>query len=100
MKSGVSETNVAFDWPDQSVLDRRAGVLATARQLGLIGVKDKMIAGRVPTVLVDAAKARSGIQSDSELLLYALSKVALEDDFGSRLLALKGSVPTDIVLDV
>ncbi len=100
MKSGVSETNVAFDWPDQSVPDRRAGVLATARQLGLIGVKDKMIAGRVPTVLVDAAKARSGIQSDSELLLYALSKVALEDDFGSRLLALKGSVPTDVVLDV
>ena len=80
--------------------DRRADVLAAARQLGLIGTKDKTIGGRVSTALVEAAKARSGIQSDSELLLYALSKVALEDDFGPRLLALKGSVPKDIVLDI
>jgi hypothetical protein len=33
-------------------------------------------------------------------LLYALSKVALEDDFGPRLLALKDSVPRDLTLDV
>jgi hypothetical protein len=100
MTTGVSEVSVAFDWLPSPQPDRRSGVLAAARDLGLIGTKDKMIGGRVPSALVEAAKARSGIQSDSELLLYALSKVALEDDFGPRLLALKGSVPKDVALDV
>jgi hypothetical protein len=100
MTSGVSEASVAFDWPEQSQLDRATSILAAARQQGLIGTKNRMIGGRVTSMLVEAAKARSGIQSDSELLLYALSKVALEDDFGPRLLALKGSVPKDVALDV
>jgi hypothetical protein len=100
MPSGVSEASVAFDWGDPAQPDRRANMLATARARGLIGNKDKTISGRIPSVLVEAAKARSGISSDSELLLYALSKVALEDDFGQRLLALKGSVPKDVALDV
>ena len=46
------------------------------------------------------AKSRSGIQSDSELLLYALSKVALEDDFGHKLVARNGRVPRDIELGI
>jgi hypothetical protein len=80
--------------------DRRAGVLATAREEGLLGVKDKAIGGRVPASLLEAAKSRSGIQSDSELLLYALSKVALEDDFGHKLVARNGRVPRDIELGI
>jgi hypothetical protein len=100
MTLGVSEMSVDFEWPDRPPPDRRIDVLAAAHHMGLIGTKDKTIAGRVPSALVEAAKTRSGIQSDSELLLYALSKVALEDDFGPRLLALKGSVPKDVVLDV
>jgi|SRR5271165_579126 len=100
MTSGVSEMSIDFEWPDHSQTDRRSGVLAAARDMGLIGTKDRTIAGRVASTLVAAAKARSGIQSDSELLLYALSKVAVEDDFGHRLLALKGSVPKDVALDV
>jgi hypothetical protein len=100
MRSGVSEMSVDFEWPEPPRPNRRANVLATALDRGLIGTKDKTIGGRVPSALVEAAKARSRIQSDSELLLYALSKVALEDDFAPRLLALKGSVPKDIALDV
>jgi hypothetical protein len=100
MASGVSDVSVEFDWSDRTRPDRRANVLSAAGQQGLIGAKDKTIGGRVPSALVEAAKARSGIQSDSELLLYALSKVALEDDFGSQLLARKGSVPKDVTLDV
>ena len=100
MTTGVSEASVAFDWPDPLMADRRANVLAAAGELGLIGAKDKMIGGRVPSGLLEMAKDRSGIRSDSELLLYALSKVALEDDFGPRLLDLKGRVPRDVALDV
>jgi hypothetical protein len=100
MTTGVSEASIGFDWPDPPGPDRRAATFTAARQCGLIGSRDKTIGGRVPSALVEAAKARTGIQSDSELLLYALSKVALEDDFGTRLLALKGSVPKNIELDV
>jgi len=79
--------------------DRRTGVLATVREKGLLGARDRTIGGRVPAPLVAAAKARSGIRSDSELLLYALSKVAVEDDFGRRLVGRKGRVPRDVELD-
>lgn len=102
MATGVSEANVAFDWPvtEPPPPERHTDVLATAREQGLLGAKDKTISGRVPSALVEAAKTRSGMQSDSELLLYALAKVALEDDFGLRLLALKGNVARDVALDV
>jgi hypothetical protein len=85
---------------DASRIDRRTDTFATARGEGLLGVRDRTIGGRVPTPLVEMAKARSGIQSDSELLLYALSKVAIEDDFGGKLVARKGRVSKDVVLDV
>jgi hypothetical protein len=49
--------------------------------------------------LVDAAKARSGIKSDTELLEYALARVALEDDFGQKLTAREGRVPRDLDLE-
>ena len=43
--------------------------------------------------LVEAAKARSGIKSDTDLLEYALARVALEDDFGQKLIAREGRAP-------
>ena len=80
--------------------NRRSVTLATAEAEGLLGIKDKTIAGRVPAPLVAAAKDRSGLKSDSALLLYALSKVALEDDFGRKLVARKGTFPRTVTLDV
>lgn len=64
-----------------------------AEQEGLLGPKDGMIAGRVPSRLLRRAKQRSGANSISELIRYALVKVALEDDFGRQLVARKGRVP-------
>jgi hypothetical protein len=49
--------------------------------------------------LVAAAKERSGIASDTELLEYALAKVALEDDFGAKLVAREGRIPKDLDLE-
>jgi hypothetical protein len=48
---------------------------------------------------VAAAKEKSGIASDTELLEYALAKVALEDDFGAKLVRRKGRVAKDIPLE-
>jgi hypothetical protein len=81
-------------------VDRQTEILTTAREEGLLDACDRTIGARVPTPLVEAAKARSGIQSDSELLLYALSKVAVEDDFGRKLVTRKGRMACDVELDV
>ena len=62
----------------------------------LQGKKSERVGGRVPKSLISAAMKKSGIQSQTELLEYALSKVALEDDYGKRLLSLKGSIPDDV----
>ena len=78
---------------------RRTAVLATAHEAGLFAGANGRIAGRVRKQLIEAAKARSGIKSDTELLEYALARVALEDDFAAKLLALEGSVPRDIDLE-
>jgi hypothetical protein len=78
---------------------RRKAVLETAADAGLLaGTRDR-IAGRIRKQLVTAAKARSGIKSDTELLEYALARVALEDDFGPRLVARQGRVPRDVDLE-
>jgi hypothetical protein len=72
-------------------------VLYQAAAAGYLrGQKSERVGGRVPKSLILAAMNKSGIQSMSELLEYALSKVALEDDFGKKLLNLKGSIPDGV----
>lgn len=80
---------------------RRRLVLDAARAEGLVGEdKDTRISGRVRRRLVEAAKRRCGVASDTELIEYALARVALEDDFGERLVARKGTIPPDLDLGV
>ena len=78
---------------------RRRAVLDSAKDAGLLGGARGRITGRIRKQLVDAAKARSGINSDTELLEYALARVALEDDFGSKLIAREGRLPQGIDLE-
>ena len=76
-------------------------ILDQARDQGLVGPpKDTRVSGRVSTRLLEAAKRRAMVTSDSDLLELALSKLALDDDFGPALLRLKGSVLTDVELAV
>ena len=79
---------------------RRRTVIATARELGLLGGENGRIGGRVHRQLVAAAKRKSGIASDTELLEYALAKVALEDDFGPKLVRRKGRIAQDLDLEL
>lgn len=78
---------------------RRKAVLETAEGAGLLAGARGRIAARIRKQLVVAAKARSGIKSDTELLEYALARVALEDDFGQKLVAREGRVPQDVDLE-
>ncbi len=77
---------------------RRASVVAAAKDAGLLGGENSHVGARVPRQLLHEAKARSGIASTTELVEYALAKVALEDDFGAKLVARKGSIPRDLEL--
>lgn len=78
---------------------RHRTVIDTAHQLGLLNGGNSRIGRRIRGELVVAAKAKSGICSDTELLKHALPKVALEDDFGAKLVRRKGRLANDVDLD-
>ena len=68
-------------------------ILDAARERGWMGSKDRPMSGRFPSALVEAAQKASGITETTDLLTYALAKVAFEDSYGDKLLALEGTVP-------
>ena len=73
-----------------------SAILKAAQKAGFLTRQtSKRVGGVVSRKLLSAAIEKSGIESETELLEYALSKVALEDDYGTKLLALKGSIPAD-----
>lgn len=76
----------------EEIADRRNKLtLDQAHKAGLLGrAKDARLAGRVSASLVEAAKKSAHVESDTELLELALSRLALEDDFGHKILKRKG----------
>lgn len=79
---------------------RRRSVVDAAEAAGLLAGGNSALGARVPNQLVIRAKQRSGITSTTDLIEYALAKVALEDDFGSKLVARKGAIPADVSLEL
>jgi len=78
---------------------RVATTLNSAQLAGLMtGKKEKRVSGRAHEQLFRAAAERSGLDG-SELIEYALAKVALEDDFADKLLGMTGAVSRDIDLE-
>jgi hypothetical protein len=94
-------TRTPTETEEHIALKRNRLVLEQARAVGLLGeAKNTRLSGRVPAGLIEAAKKRAHVSSDTELLELALSRLALEDDFGARLVRRKGSVPADIDLAI
>ena len=76
-------------------------VLDQARAAELLGTaKNMRLSGRVPVDLIEAAKRRAHVSSDTELLELALCRLALEDDFGTRLVRRRDTVPRNIYLEL
>jgi hypothetical protein len=97
----VAQTRTASESETKVASTRNKLVLEQAKAAGLLGAaKNTRLSGRVPSELIKAAKKRAHVTSDTELLELALSRLALEDDFGPRLVGRKGSVPADIDLGV
>ena len=53
----------------------------------------------MPEALVNKAKARTGIKSDTDLLEVALANLAVADDFPEWLLSQKATVDKDLDLE-
>jgi len=86
--------------PAEVAANRRRHVLETVTEQGLLAGETCEVAAVLPRRLVAMAKQRIRIKSTTDLLIYALAKVALEDDFGPRLLAREGSIPADFEFDL
>lgn len=78
--------------------ERVEAVMRGAANEGLTLAKDGRITGRISSELIATAKARTGLQSDTELLEFALANVALKDDFAQVFRDVKGTVDPDIDL--
>lgn len=78
--------------------DRVEAVMAAAERSGLLHEKSGRIGGRVSPALVEQAKARTGIEADTDLIEFALANVALEDRFAEAFKAGRGKVDPDLKL--
>jgi hypothetical protein len=84
---------------DDMIDARRRAVYAAAEQEGWLDGERSAIGARIPKRLIDAARKQAGVTSITEIVEYALAKMALEDDYGAKLLAREGSIPRDIDLE-
>lgn len=73
-------------------------VMAAAGRSGLLHEKIGRIGGRISPELVRKAKAQTGIETDTDLIEFALANVALEDTFAESFKAVRGTVDPDLKL--
>jgi len=80
---------------------RRIGdALSIVRENGLLsGGRTLTVRGRMPSLLVEQAKKKTGIQSDSKLIEAALASIVVADDYGEWLLAQRGTVSGKLDLE-
>jgi hypothetical protein len=87
--------------PSPIMHDRRIGdALSIAQQQGLLsGGRTLTVRGRMPSRLVEQAKKKTGISSDSKLLEAALANIVVADDYADWLLAHRGTISKDLDLE-
>jgi hypothetical protein len=87
--------------PKNAATSRRLGdALSIAQQQGLLsGGKTRTLRGRMPSQLVEQAKKKTGIQSDSKLIEAALANIVVADDYADWLLNQSGTVSKDLDLE-
>jgi hypothetical protein len=77
---------------------RFEAVMRAAEHSGLLREKSGRIGGRVSPALVRQAKRQTGIETDSDLIEFALATVALEDDFAEAFKKSRGKVDSKLKL--
>jgi hypothetical protein len=77
---------------------RFEAVMLAAEQSGLLSEKGSRIGGRVSPALVRQAKRQTGIETDTDLIEFALATVALEDNFAETFKDSRGKVDPTLKL--
>lgn len=77
---------------------RFEAVMRAAEQSGLLNEKGGRIGGRVSRALVRQAKRQTGIETDTDLIEFALATVALEDNFADVFKESRGKVDPKLKL--
>ena len=72
--------------------------MLAAEQSGLLSDKSGRIGGRVSQALVKQAKRQTGIETDTDLIEFALATVALEDNFAATFKDSRGKVDPELKL--
>jgi hypothetical protein len=73
-------------------------VLMEGRKLA--GARSSRLSARVDPGLVEAARQKTGIGNNSDLINAALAVIAAPDDFGPWFAAQAGRLPPDFALDL
>lgn len=73
-------------------------ILDTARIAGLLEQKTARISGRISPSLVDRAKRLTGIESNTDLIEFALANVALDDPFPAAFRQARGTIDPSLKL--
>jgi hypothetical protein len=85
---------------EENLNDTLREVLILAEERGLLsGSKTYVIRGRMPAGLIEQAKRKSGITSDSKLLEAALANLAVPDEYARWLLAQRGTISAELELE-
>ena len=66
----------------------------------LKGARTQRLSARVDPGLIKAARAKTGLDNDSELVNAALAVLAAPDDFGPWFAAQSGRLPKDFELEI
>ena len=77
---------------------RFEAVMKAAELSGLLGEKRARIGGRISPALLEQAKKQTGIQTDTDLIEFALANIALDDDFGQIFEKVRGTVDPSLKL--
>jgi hypothetical protein len=87
--------------PETLTAVRARFALEAARDSNLLGGdKTHLLSARLNEGLVAAAKARTGITSDTQLVELALASLAVGDDFGEWLVTQGGRLKPDFEIDL
>jgi hypothetical protein len=77
---------------------RVEAVIRAAAESGLLSEKGGRIGGRVSPALIRQAKRQTGIETDTDLIEFALAAVALEDNFAEAFKESRGKVDPTLKL--
>lgn len=78
---------------------RNATVLSLLEKMGLTRNKTAQLGARVNPRLLELARERAGVETDSQLIELALGNLVMEDGFAEAFKASRGTINPDLDLE-